>query len=152
MAASTFWYEEPSENTLKMAESALDGSVLNFGPNGEDAGLGSDFVAAVTEDQKNQIRSPRWNDGSTVHAVDGQLLAESAGCRYYRYACILWNRGDHNDRCKFGRRERRYPILKRRLQWNRIFSLSIRRMKLLSRMYAKKRWTLESKSYSWIKR
>ena len=34
-----FWYEEPSENTLKMAESALDGSVLNFGPNGEEAVL-----------------------------------------------------------------------------------------------------------------
>ena len=50
-----FWYEEPSENTLKMAESDLDGSVLNFGPNGEEAVLGSDFVAAVTEDQKNQI-------------------------------------------------------------------------------------------------
>lgn len=52
-----FWYEEPSENTLKMAESALDGSVLNFGPNGEEAVLGSDFVAAVTEDQKNQIEA-----------------------------------------------------------------------------------------------
>ena len=52
-----FWYEEPSENTLKMAESALDGSVLNFGPNGEEAVLGSDFAAAVTEDQKNQIEA-----------------------------------------------------------------------------------------------
>ena len=52
-----FWYEEPSENTLKMAGSALDGSVLNFGPNGEEAVLGSDFVAAVTEDQKNQIEA-----------------------------------------------------------------------------------------------
>ena len=52
-----FWYEEPSENTIKMAESELDGSVLNYGPNGEEAVLGSEFVASVTDDQKSQIEA-----------------------------------------------------------------------------------------------
>ena len=52
-----FWYEEPNENTLAMAESELDGSILNSGPNGEEAVLGSEFVNAVTDEQKQQIES-----------------------------------------------------------------------------------------------
>ena len=84
-----FWYEEPSENTLKMAESALDGSVLNFGPNGEEAVLGSDFVAAVTEDQKNQIEALDGMTAALCMRWTGSFWPnQQIACLLYTSRCV----------------------------------------------------------------